>query len=49
MKHKTRAQLETEIKRLRRALLPMTRGTKWITWADVKRACGALGIWRRSE
>lgn len=49
MKRRTRAELEAEIKRLRAALLPMTRGTHWVTFADVKRACRALGIGKKAK
>lgn len=36
-------KLEAENKRLRKALEPMTRGTFWLTGADVQRAYKALG------
>lgn len=36
-------KLEAENKRLRKALEPMTKGTFWISAADVQRAYKALG------
>jgi len=36
-------KLEAENKRLRKALEPMTKGTFWISGADVRRAYKALG------
>ena len=36
-------KLEAENKRLRKALEPMTKGTFWLTAADVRRAYKALG------
>jgi hypothetical protein len=36
-------KLETENKRLRKALEPMTKGTFWLSGADVRRAYKALG------
>lgn len=37
-------KLEAENKRLRNALVPMTKGTYWISTVDVKRARKALGL-----
>jgi hypothetical protein len=49
MKRRAVAAIELEIKRLRKALVPMTRGTRGITFSDVKRACRALGIGNKAK